>query len=276
MSGAISTERLFSLASFEALKLVRTYAAQQPDMPIPELIALIEKIDPDGANVDLEAGAHMHGIVDAACPLENPSFYQFCIKVVIVRYQPIWTKAMRQGRKRFVRTLAQNDQDVFAAAGLMQDPPDTNVVLWWDDVAGHARLIVDIQKMQQARDAEKLTIDFEIARLQQAGIGKLPVWLGLDDNFAGYDVLSYDLGPEGLINKMIEVKSTVASPLRFIVTRNEWDTAVKVGSSYIFHVWDMAQTPPILHVKTVDQITPHIPEDNAAGKWTTANIPVGN
>ena len=193
----------------------------------------------------------------------------------MIRHQPIWAKAMRQGRKRFVASLKKNEQDVFAAAGLMKDPPDAAVVFWWDDVAGHARLIVDGEKMQQGREAEQLTIELEIKRLAQLGINKLPIWSGLDDNFAGYDVLSYDIGPDGEFNRLIEVKSTVASPLRFNVTRNEWKKATDAGDAYIFHVWDMAQEPPKLHVRTVAQVAPHIPKNNENGEWTNALVPVG-
>lgn len=45
---------------------------------------------------------------------------------------------------------------------------------------------------------------------------------------------------------MIEVKSTIASPLRFIVSRNEWEQADKFGPAYLFHVWDMQKNPPVL------------------------------
>ncbi|MCZ7912296.1 DUF3883 domain-containing protein [Agrobacterium leguminum] len=272
----ISTERLFTLASFEGLKLIRAYAVNQPKLSIADLIALIEKVDPDGASLDLEASAYLHSLIDGDCPLENPLFYRVCIKAVVVKHQPLWSKAMRQGRKRFVQTLSPNDQDVFAAAGLMIDPPPTDVVNWWDDVAGHARLLQDIQKMEQARVAEKLTIDSEVQKLSDLGIDREPLWIGLDDNFAGYDVLSYDLIGEEIVSRMIEVKSTIASPLRFILTRNEWDQAAKIGDAYIFHVWDMGQAPPILHVRTVSQVAPHIPNDQQNGKWSSVAIPLGS
>ena len=74
---------------------------------------------------------------------------------------------------------------------------------------------------------------------------------------------------------MIEVKSTVSSPLRFILTRNEWDHAVKAGAAYLFHVWDMTMKPPMMHERTVAQVAPHIPSDNEKGKWKTADIPLG-
>lgn len=275
MSNAISTERLFTLPSFEGLKLIRTYSAKHPDTDIVELIELIEKIDPDGYSLDLEASAYLHVLVETDCSLDNPYFYQLCIKTLIVEHQPLWAKSMRQGRKRFVQTLNQNDQDVFIAAGLMNDPPSSNVVAWWDSVSGYARLITDIQKMDQARSAERLSLDHEWSRLACIGIAREPVWLGLDDNFAGYDVLSYDFLGNEIVNKMIEVKSTTASPLRFIVTRHEWNQALKIGSAYIFHVWDMTKTPPVLYVRTAEQVAAHIPVDQQDGKWGAAEIPIG-
>ena len=146
---------------------------------------------------------------------------------------------------------------------------------WWDDVVGHARLIADYQKMDQARAAEMLSIEYERERLASLGIQREPEWPGLDNNYAGYDVLSFDKKDRGLVNIMIEVKSTIASPLRFIVSRNEWKQAEKVGAAYKFHIWDMAQEPPRLYVRTVKQVAAHIPSDNEKGQWSNAAIPVG-
>lgn len=275
MNARISTERLFSLASFEGLKLIKRYAARQPDVDISELLKLIEKVDADGASLDLEASAYLGKLVGADCPMDGIEFYQTCIKAVLVKHQPLWAKSMRSGRKRFVEKLNKNDQDLFTAAGLMDNPPPPDVVLWWDDVAGHARLISDAEKMEQARAAEMLSLEHEIERLGQLGINKQPEWLGLDDNFAGYDVLSYDSIGNKIVVRMIEVKSTIASPLRFIITRNEWKQAEDVGNFYLFHIWDMAKNPAELHLRTVEEVAPHIPSDNKKGNWSTAQIPLG-
>lgn len=182
---------------------------------------------------------------------------------------------------RFIDSLGDNpknkddDLDVFSAAGLLSNPPSEKVVAWWDDILGHARLAVDIEKMAQARKAESLTIDREKKRLVEIGIERLPEWKGLDDNYAGYDVLSFDLKDGAEINIMIEVKSTVASPLRFYLSRNEWNTADQIGEAYKFHVWNMAVDPPQLYERTVEQVRPHIPSDNEKGKWSNAEIPLG-
>jgi hypothetical protein len=275
MIGGISTERVFALSAFEGVRLIRIYAAKQPSCQLDELLSIIEHVEPDALNLDLEASAYLHDLVDNPCPLDGDSFYQACVTAVVTKHQPNWCKAMRQGRMRFFDSLEQNDRDVFAAAGLIKEPPPFAVVLWWDSVAGVARLLADLEKMEQAREAEALTMAYERQRLSNLRIDKEPEWKGLDDNFAGYDVLSYDPGKFAPTNRMIEVKSTVASPLRFIITRHEWEQAEKFGPAYLFHVWDMQKTPPFLYERTTAQVAFHIPTDNEKGKWKTAEIPLG-
>lgn len=274
MNAFIATERVFALSAFEGVRLIRDYLGQQPDTPLDEILIIIEHVESDAPGLDLEAAAYLHSIVEEGCPLEGDVFYQACISAVVTKHQPNWCKAMKQGRMRFLDSLDTNERDVFVAAGIAKNPAPLGVVTWWDKVTGFARLLGDIEKMQQARAAERLSIDHEIARLAQLGINLIPEWKGLDDNFAGYDVLSYDVGTAGPISRMIEVKSTIASPLRFIVTRNEWNQALKIGYAYIFHIWDMAKTPPVLYERTSAQIAPHIPADNEDGKWKTAEIPL--
>lgn len=222
----------------------------------------------------MEASVYLSEIVEKDCPLNGHAFYQTCIRGVLLKHQPIWAKLMRQGRQRFVKKLDPNDQDIFAAAGLLENPTPIHVVKWWDSVSGYARVLTDQEKMEQGRAAEVLTLEYERERLKALGIDLEPEWPGFDDNFAGYDVLSYDHGPHGIQNKLIEVKSTTASPLRFILTRNEWEKAEQAGDSYRFHVWDMTQDPPHLVERTVADVVPHIPSDSGKGRWTNTQVPV--
>src|SRR5690606_36504019 len=123
--------------------------------------------------------------------------------------------------------------------------------------------------------AEELSLEHERKRLRTNGIDREPKWMAIEDNTVGYDILSYELGPVALKNKLIEVKSTIASPLRFYITRNEWQHDQEVGDAYCFHIWNLQPTPPVLYVKLASDIAPHIPDDNENGKWTVAEIPVG-
>ncbi|MBC6717500.1 DUF3883 domain-containing protein [Aurantimonas sp. DM33-3] len=274
MSVLISTERVFSLPCFEGLRLLRRYMGRHPGLEIGELLNLINQVEADAHTLDMEASVHLSSLMEADCPMDGRAFYQSCINAVLLKHQPIWSRAMRSGRRRFVRTLDNNDQDVFAAAGLLEDPTPYQVVAWWDSVSGYARLMSDHEKMEQGRFAEILTLNHERARLINIGIDKEPEWPGFDDNFAGYDVLSYDQGEAGLQNRLIEVKSTTVSPLRFILTRNEWNKAAQTGNAYIFHVWDMRKKAPVLHVRTVADVAPHIPSDNGKGTWNNVAVPV--
>lgn len=275
MTSVFSTERVFSLPCFEGLRLLRRYMKRHVGIDTAELLGIINHVEADARTLDMEASVHLSTLVEMDCPLDGHAFYQCCIKAVLLKHQPIWAKAMRSGRRRFVQTLDRNDQDVFAAAGLMEAPTPHHVVRWWDAVSGYARLMADQEKMEQGRFAEILTLGHERARLATIGIEKEPEWPGFDDNYAGYDVLSYDHGETGITNRLIEVKSTTVSPIRFILTRNEWEKAQKTGEAYIFHVWDMNKEPPILHVRTVKEVAPHIPLDNGKGRWNNVAVPVG-
>ena len=106
--------------------------------------------------------------------------------------------------------------------------------------------------------------------MRSVGVTLEPLWMSIEDNTAGYDIKSYDPGPEGPTARLIEVKSTIMSPLRFQLSRNEWNTAQKYGAAYYFHVWDMQSRR--LHVRTVADIRPHIPSDNVDGEWRNVEI----
>ena len=274
MNGSISTKRVFSLSCFEGLRLLRKHAERQPNLALPDLISLVERVEPDALSLDLEASAHLSTVVEREATLDGRVFYQTCIKAVLRQRRPAWTKSMKSGRRRFADELSLDERSVFDAAGLMVDPPSKEVVGWWDDISGYARITGNLESMERAREAELLTLKRERERLMRVGISKEPEWLGLDDNYAGYDVLTYEEGGTGLINRLIEVKSTIASPPRFVVSRQEWRTAERAAESYSFHIWDMQKEPPQIYVLSVADVAPHIPKDRGYGQWSTAEVMV--
>jgi hypothetical protein len=174
---------------------------------------------------------------------------------------------------KFVQKLSRDEQQCFRSAGLLEELHTAEIREWWDHVTANLRFAADQEKLKRARKAEQRSFDHETERLKQLGIPREPIWMSIDDNTAGYDILSYDVGAREPITRLVEVKSTIASPLRFVLTRNEWETALKFGSRYFFHVWDM-QTG-LLYERTAAEITPHIPTDNANGRWSNAIVPVG-
>jgi hypothetical protein len=272
----LSVERLLSMGAFEGLRTLRRHAAEYGELSQPDLIGLIRKIDGDAGALDFDAAIELDLLIDPGASVERaPEFYRLCLEKVILVHRMSWARAVTRGRSVLIGQLTRDERQCFRSAHLLDDLPVEDVVIWWDKIAGVMRFSIDQEKRIIARNAERLTVDHELARLKKLGIDLAPKWVAIDDNGAGYDVLSYDFGDLGPVNRLIEVKSTVASPLRFFLSRNEWETANKFGEAYHFHIWHMSVTPPRLHERDMPQIQPHIPTDNESGKWTVAEIPLG-
>jgi hypothetical protein len=275
----VDFDRLFTISAFEGLRIMRGVFATVPEVTIAECPAALLAHSPHASAYDLEAATELHRLVTADAPHDDVLFYRECILTVLILKMPAFAKLMTLGRGRFIKRIKgdhyRDIRSVFREAKLLEDPPSGDDIAWWDTVQGRVRLNFDQERLTRARFAESLSLTHEKKELENFGIAREPVWMAIDDNTVGYDVLSYRPTEGGERNLLIEVKSTVASPLRFIITRNEWENADQIGEAYLFHVWDMDKKPPILHVRTVEQIRPHIPADKEKGKWKTAEIPIG-
>src|SRR5262249_15755746 len=144
-------------------------------------------------------------------------FYRTCIEAIIDK-QVIWRRLVTLGRRKFVSKLSRNEEQCFWAAGLMDSPAPSSVVEWWDGIIERMRCASNLALMQRARKAEMVSLQWETIRLKKLGIDRVPTWMSLEDNTVGYDILSYDIGLTEPVNGLIEVKSTVYSPLRFHVS----------------------------------------------------------
>ena len=270
---SVDFSRVFSMSAFEGLRVLRPRRVSYPGTGLTELADLIRRVDPDGASHDFDAAFQLDPIVAlAAAAHEVPGFYQHCIEAAIPVFRPLWGRIITLGRSMFVQKLSRDEVQCFRSAGLLEDPPTRSIISWWDRVAAIARLRSDQEKMERARVAEEMSLQYELRRMKALGIDQAPVWMSIEDNTVGYDIRSFDAGNEGPVARLIEVKSTIASPLRFFLSRNEWETAKKFGPAYHFHVWDLQG--PQLHERTVADILPHIPTDNEKGKWSNVMIPI--
>jgi hypothetical protein len=268
--------RLFSMGGFEALRVLRAHQRHNPGVAIRDIAVLSVRVEADVASLDFEAAFALAEIVaDGHVAPDGVGFYQYCIEAVVLARHPTWAKMMTYGRQKFVQKLSRDEQQCFRGAGLLEDPPSWPVIAWWDRVTNRVRLAGDQLKLERARKAEELSLIHETSRLRELGITLPPRWTAIEDNQAGYDIHSYDKGIVEPTARLIEVKSTIASPLRFMLTRHEWDQAVKFGTAYHFHVWDMTANPPRLFERTAAAIAPHVPSDNEKGKWKIAEIPIG-
>ncbi len=268
-------ERLFAMPAFEGARSLRDHLLTHPGMTVEEAAAVVRSVELDAFGFDLDASQAILNVIPVEVPNDGPEFYRCCIRQIMLAYQPIWARTMLQGRSRFYEALERDEQSLFRQTGILDEPPEDGFVVWWDGLTGEMRLIGDLDKLVRARAAERLSLTREHDRLKAEGIGEQPKWIGLDDNTKGYDILSFERVAGSVVNKLIEVKSTIASPMRFRVTRNEWEQANRSGDAYIFHIWDMQKDPPLLYLRTVEQVRPHIPTDNEKGKWKDAEIPLG-
>ena len=96
---------------------------------------------------------------------------------------------------------------------------------------------------------EKLVIEFEKDRLKSIGLEEyIPKikWVSKESDAYGYDVLSYDLVNQKIINRMIEVKSSNKSAnAAFYVSKNEVEISKKHQDNYwIYRIYDIESKDP--------------------------------
>lgn len=271
---AFPLERLFAMPAFEGLRVLRTYMTMHgcPDLMVAS--DLVERIEPDAHSLDLDAAQYLASLITPSVANGGAEFYRACIEAVLLKLDHPWSRIITLGRTRFTNKLRRDELSLFRNAGLLEDPASDDVAEWWAGLFGSIRQQADQKRNERARNAERLTLKHEAQRLSALGIPQRPKWMSLEDNTVGYDVLSYEPGPYGITNRLIEVKSSVASPLRFYVTRNEWEAALRFGDAFVFHIWNLATRPPELHIRTVKQVQPHVPADNKKGRWQNAEFPV--
>jgi hypothetical protein len=263
----LSVHRIFSMSAFEALRHLHKYRCSHPDLADGDLVKMVSKLEV-GA-LDYEAARILDEFVPDSVDYRDPiNFFRVCIEAAMGQ-NDIWVRSITLGRKKFIQKLERDDVSCFRCAQLLDDPPSMDTVAWWDRFQSTGREVSQTATMERARNAERLSLEFESKRLAKLGINKLPVWMSIEDNTVGYDVLSFDLGAVEPIARLIEVKSFLGQP-RFYISRNEWNTAIKFSASYVFHIWDM-QTA-MVYERTVQQILSQIPSDGEGGRWSEAII----
>jgi hypothetical protein len=270
MTSSDNFNRLFSPSAFEAARIIRRFRRDHANVSDTELLPIVRALVPDG--LDYESGRQLEETLSTEVDTADPSnFYRHCIGC-LVHTNPVWVKIITLGRHKFVQKLSRDEQNCFQFAGLLVEPPTSEIIAWWDQTVGKLRKIAEFEVMERARKAELLSLERERTRLRGLGIPLEPKWVGFDDNTVGYDILSYDLGEQNPINRLIEVKSTIASPLRFILSRGEWEAALKFRPRYFFHIWDLRSEQ--LYERTVEDVQNQIPSDNTDGRWKQAIIPI--
>lgn len=254
------------MSAFEALRTIRRHRPSFPSLNSDQLLSLIARVE-IGA-LDYDAASALDLItkeIDVSSPTQ---FFRACLEAVIAQNE-VWSRTASLGRKKFVQKLDRDQSSCFRCAGLLDEPPSPETVSWWDALQSHGRKLIDEQLLLQGREAEQRSLKYEQIRLRGIGINLRPVWMAVEDNTAGYDILSYDHGMSAPVSRLIEVKSSKGGD-SFYLTKNEWKTAVKFKDSYVFHIWDLGRD--FLYELKASAIAPFIPVDTEQGEWTDARI----
>jgi len=188
------------MAVYTAFIRISEALQDKPSLDIEAAIELIRKTNHDSYALDFHGAVHL--VRESPIKLQGSEYGEQLrhFLMAFIRWeQPWWLRLVPYGRDKLRSALDADGVQCFKSASLFDVVPSSEVVTWWDELAGLIRGSVDTEKMISAREAERLSLKFERDRLRSLGIDKDPVWVALDDNTLGYDILSYDLTGERLV-----------------------------------------------------------------------------
>lgn len=196
---------------------------------------------------------------------------QETLKQLAKRLKPFWASVSHLGRNRVLQIVSLDQRQCLEVAGLLVTPPPDSVVAWWDELGRFFRAEDERRKMEIGREGERRTMDHETRRLEHEGISRSPIWIALEDNRVGFDVWSFQkrCGME-VEDLRIEVKAASYSPVHFILSRHEWDTARKNSDIHLFHIWNL-ETGELVQLDVVEMMV-HIPRDVGSGEWREVRV----
>jgi hypothetical protein len=259
-----------SMSALQGVWALRSYRRRHPELQTVQVVSSIRRTSPDDAYHDYEAALELEIIVEAVQDLDFQRFLRSCISSIVRAQQPWWMPLVPKGREKVRAALNSNEEQCFEDAQLFSTFPDNDVIAWWDSLASEVRAIRQDANNHQGRIGEKLSLEYELRRLKSEGITIDPRWIALDDNSAGYDILSYKRGTVEPVAKLIEVKTCSRTVAKFFLTVNEWRTALERSNHYVFHVWLLPEQKLIEF--SPDDIRQHVPIDRGEGEWQDALI----
>jgi len=223
------------------------------------------------AGVDLEAAIHLHQLVPEL-PDDVGDAFRFVIWQLIVQSPPSWLGLLRRGRDALSSVVSADIRACFERAGVMAPVPSAEAIKWLDAVIGLAYSQHDAQLLANGREAEALSFAYEQARLSTYPDAPAVEWVALNNSAAGFDLRSSSVEGGIFAARFIEVKSCQQVPLHIVLTRNEWNTARRIGDAYVFHVWHLPSRT--LTEVSVTEMQAHVPDDNGDGTWDSVRVSI--
>ncbi len=194
------------------------------------------------------------------------------LRILTIETRPLWSLGISRGRWWVRQAVSDDVSQCLSYAGLLDETPGKDAVDWWDDLAAIVRTEEGLAQVERGREGEFLTIRYESDRLAKLGLGnRQPRWIAVEDNLAGFDVLSWDRDASGSVHEFrIEVKA-YSSAARFFLSRNEWNTANRFAPWFAVYLWNLAAggPPTILSVGDLDV---NVPVDRGRGAWQAVEI----
>lgn len=263
-------EEQLSMSSVAALAAIRGMLDRYPDANALDAAKALRTQSADLAAVDFDNGLALHEALPQLDISTGDEFYRELLDAMVSLREPGWLSLVPLGRNAVYSALSANLKQVFDAARLWETPPCHSVLLWWDRLAARVRQAADLELVDIGRSAERLTLEHERERMRAIGIEKEPIWVSIEDNSTGYDVISFTPGTKAPMSKLIEVKGTLRDSPVFYLTRSEWNAAVTFENAFVFHVWNVL-SEQLRELAPVD-IYPHVPLDAGRGLWQEVKI----
>lgn len=271
MSGAIPSPGIFSASAFNALIAIRRYMNEH-QVDASEACSSLVSLSPDFASSNRTKALSLHARLPIGLAfVDAVADRQLCLEILIEEERPWWRKLFPSGRGIVRTALTDDEQQVFADAGLFDMPPSGSTLGWWYRIQAIVRAEQDTTQSVQGGDAELRTLAFERDRLAKLGLALEPELVGFENNGLGYDVKSYDPGEAEPVARLIEVKSSTSSPPRMFIPRREWDAALQYGASFFFYLWHGKQAEK-LTILTAEQVAAHMPADQGDGEWQDVEV----
>lgn len=183
-----------------------------------------------------------------------------------------WLRILPLGRAHAATYL--RDTNIFQcleSAGLYVEPIDAETLACWLRMQDLARATEAAVRTKRGMQGEELTLRNEREKLRAAGCTDLePRWMSPEDNTLGYDVQSFEMKDGRFVVSLIEVKASDAKPLRFFVSRRQWEVAKRMAQQYRFHIWDLSSEA--LLTLTPQDMSNHMPVDQGSGIWHRVEV----
>lgn len=263
---------LMRVAALEATYELVGHLARYSELTPAEAIEQLKNGPSDLARLDYAGALQLIELCGGpmfAPSNRTPEGHRAIITQLVATETPGWRLAAARGKKWCRDAMDMKTDQAIAWAGLWGT--DDAALDWWLQLASFVRGLSETARIAVGRIGERLSFEYEQARLAALGAPCEPIWRSLDDDTLGYDIESWTYSPGSTpIPFRIEVKAYSGSERRFYLSRGEWRTALRFRPQYAVDVWDI--TSKTLTRFEVDEVKKAIPADVPPSEWQKLSV----